>query len=157
MIAMFMASTLYHAFPSGAVKRFFRVLDHQAIYLFIAGTYTPFCLLALPAKVGMPILAVEWLCALAGMVLYAINFPLLKKVELVVYIIMGWAIVAGVPFLRTSLPVQTLIFLLAGGLLYTMGVFWYVRKTRRGAHIVWHAFVLAGAVCHWWAVWFLGA
>jgi hemolysin III len=69
---------------------------------------------------------------------------------------MGWAVVACIPYLRGSMSAPALLFLGLGGLFYTLGVFWYVRKRTRGAHIVWHVFVLAGAVCHWWSVWFMG-
>jgi hemolysin III len=154
MIVMFTASTFYHSARSGKGKSRLQILDHQAIYLFIAGSYTPFCLVALPPRLGWVILALEWLCAAAGVILYMVNCPYLKKFELAIYLIMGWAIAAGVPFLRERMSTASIVFLVAGGLSYTLGVFWYVRKWKRGAHVVWHSFVLVGAVCHWWSVWF---
>jgi hemolysin III len=156
MFVMFTASTLYHGVQSVVPKRLLKILDHQAIYLFIAGSYTPVCLLTLPPRLGWIIFALEWGCALSGILLYALRIPFLKKVELIVYLVMGWAVVVCIPYLRAGMSTPTLIFLGLGGICYTLGVFWYVRKRTHGAHIVWHVFVLAGAVCHWWSVWFMG-
>ena len=158
MISMFLASTLYHAITHEGAKRVFRVLDHSAIYLLIAGTYTPFCLLALkPIKgaMGLVFFCFEWACAVAGIVLYSANSKFLKKAELAVYILMGWLIVFGAPRLARAIPLSSVIFLFVGGLAYTVGVVWYVQKARRGSHVVWHAFVLIGAICHWWSIWFM--
>jgi hemolysin III len=155
MIGMFLASTVYHAVPHKGAKRILRVLDHSAIYLLIAGTYTPFCLTALRGPWGWSFLALEWTLAAAGITLYAVNWKFLKKAEVAVYILMGWAIAAGWLPLSRAAPVSSLILLAAGGALYTAGTFWYRKRGMRGAHVVWHAFVLAGAICHWWSVWFL--
>jgi hemolysin III len=155
MVIMFLASTLYHAIQHEGAKRVFRVLDHGAIYLLIAGTYTPFCLLGLKGVLGRAFLGFEWTLAAAGITLYAVNWKFIKKTELAVYILMGWAIVAGwIPLSRT-LPCPSLILLAAGGVFYTLGTFWYSKPHRRGAHVVWHVFVLGGAACHWGAVWFI--
>ena len=153
MIIMFLASTLYHAARRAEVKRVLRVLDHAAIYLLIAGTYTPFCLISLRGPWGWAFFAAEWGLAAAGIVLYAANWKFLKKVEVAVYIAMGWAIVAGWFPLRRAVPPITLIFLLAGGITYSLGTLWYRKPRKRGAHVTWHVFVLAGAACHWYAVW----
>jgi hemolysin III len=156
MILMFLASTLYHALRHPGAKRLFRILDHQAIYLFIAGTYTPFCLLGLKGGWGWSLFGVEWGLAAAGITLYALNCRFVKKAELAIFILMGWAIVAGFYPLIRSLSPASLALLFAGGLAYTAGTFWYrAGKRVRGTHVVWHIFVLAGAVCHFWSVWFL--
>jgi hemolysin III len=157
MTVMFLASTLYHALTNEKAKRVFKALDHGAIYLFIAGTYTPFCLLALPPTTGLVIFILEWAAAIGGISLYAFRCTFQKKLEIVVYLIMGWAVVAGAPYLvsNRSLPLVTLILLASGGLCYTAGIFWYAQKRTAGAHIVWHVFVLLGAACHYWAVWFI--
>jgi hemolysin III len=155
MIAMFLASTVYHAVPHQGAKRVLRVLDHSAIYLLIAGTYTPLCLTALRGPWGWSFLGAEWTLAAAGIVLYAVNWKFIKKAELVVYILMGWAILAGWLPLARAVPAVSLILLAAGGAAYTLGTFWYRKHSVRGAHVVWHVFVLAGAVCHWWSVWFM--
>jgi hemolysin III len=159
MILMFGASTLYHALTNKTAKRVFKSLDHGAIYLFIAGTYTPFCLLVLPQPIGYIIFILEWACAASGILFYSIK-PLreskwVKRLEMVIYLLMGWAIIASAPSLRSVLPPQSLVLLIAGGLCYTGGVFAYVRKTKPGAHIVWHVCVLCGAAAHYGAVWFL--
>jgi hemolysin III len=156
MITMFLASTLYHALQKPGIKKLFRVFDHQAIYLFIAGTYTPFCLLGLKGGWGWSLFGLEWGLAAAGIVLYACNCRFVKKAELVIFILMGWALLAGfVPLVR-SVSAASLVPLFAGGLAYTAGTFWYkAGKSNRWAHSVWHVFVLAGAVCHYRAVWCL--
>ncbi|GHU81248.1 hemolysin III [Spirochaetia bacterium] len=173
MIGMFLASTLYHAMQHPGAKRILRILDHQAIYLFIAGTYTPLCLLGLRGSLGRTLFAFEWALAITGIVLYGINFKALKKVELAVYLLMGWAVVAGcIPLVR-ALSLPSLIFFAAGGIFYTLGTLWYAagrrrlarfnsgnrlpgqKKSDRGAHVTWHVFVLAGALCHWWSIWFM--
>jgi hemolysin III len=155
MITMFLVSTVYHAVPHQGAKRILRVLDHSAIYLLIAGTYTPFCLTALRGPWGWSFMGIEWALAAAGIVLYAVNWKFIKKAEVVVYILMGWAILAGwVPLMR-AVPASSLILLVTGGALYTAGTFWYRRRGVRGAHVIWHVFVLAGAICHWWSIWFM--
>lgn len=153
MIGMFLSSTLYHAIQHVGAKRILRILDHSAIYIFIAGTYTPFCLLGLKGAWGWTIFGLEWALAITGVVLYAINCRVLKKVELVVYILMGWVIVIGwVPLIR-AIPPISIVLLIAGGVAYSLGTLWYRRKNQRGAHVTWHVFVLAGAICHWWSIW----
>ncbi|MDR2743443.1 MAG: hemolysin III family protein [Treponema sp.] len=156
MIVMFLASTLYHAIQHEGAKRVFRTLDHGAIYLLIAGTYTPFCLLGLKGALGWTFLGFEWALAAAGITLYAVNWKFIKKTELAVYILMGWAIVAGWIPLSKSLSRISLILLAAGGIFYTLGTIWYSKPQWRGAHVTWHIFVLGGAACHWGSVWFLG-
>jgi hemolysin III len=153
MICMFLSSTLYHAIQHAGTKRIFRILDHSAIYIFIAGTYTPFCLLGLKGAWGWAIFGVEWALAITGVVLYALNCRALKKVELAVYILMGWVIVVGWFPLVRAIPPVSLVLLIAGGIAYSIGTLWYRKKNCRGAHVAWHAFVLAGAVCHWWSIW----
>jgi len=155
MIGMFLVSTLYHAIQHQGAKRIFRKMDHSAIFIFIAGTYTPFCLIGLKGAWGWSLFAVEWFLAIFGIMLNILNFKALKKIEITAYILMGWAIVAGcVPLVR-SIPVQSLILLVAGGILYTLGIFWYRKKTISFTHVIWHIFVLMGTVCHWFSVWYL--
>jgi hemolysin III len=181
MILMFLASTLYHALVSIKVKALFRIFDHQAIYLFIAGTYTPLCLLALKGTLGWFFFAFEWILALTGIVLSALKFRFLKKAEMVLFMLMGWAILAGCVPLAHSISLRSFIMLFAGGAAYTAGTFWYragkdryrkpetqevsaiqdmpygilIKNRKIGAHVVWHVFVIAGAVCHWFSIWFL--
>jgi hemolysin III len=155
MLSMFLASTLYHALSHEAAKRVFRVLDHSAIYLLIAGTYTPFCLLAIRGALGWTFFGCEWALASAGIVLFSTNNKAIKKAEVFIYILMGWAIVFSVFRLFRAVSSLSLFFLFFGGLAYTVGAFFYMRKHRRGSHVVWHVFVLWGAFCHWESVWLM--
>ena len=172
MIFMFFASTMYHAIIPLKIKEFFRVIDHQAIYIFIAGTYTPFCLVALKGSLGLFLLCFEWICALLGVILSAFGFRFLKKIEIAIFIMMGWAILVGGFSLTRLMSLQSILFLLGGGAAYTAGIFWYKagkvkfckdntkkaeKKQKRlfFGHVIWHLFVLAGAVCHWFSVWHL--
>jgi hemolysin III len=154
IILMFLASTLYHAFQHDQTKRVFRVLDHGAIYLLIAGTYTPYSLICLQGALGWVYFGLEWGLAAAGISLYASGLKFIKKIELVIYLLMGWALVGGIPRLLKAASPAVLGFLAAGGLAYTLGTVWYSRR-RRLSHVIWHVFVLAGAIFHWFSIWFL--
>jgi hemolysin III len=153
MILMFLISTLYHAIQHKGAKQVFRILDHSAIYLLIAGTYTPFSLLCLRGALGWTYFGFEWALAAAGISLYATGLKFMKKIELAVYILMGWAVMAGAYRLYHTIPRLSFIFLIAGGAAYTLGTFWYSRHGVRNAHVVWHFFVLAGAAFHWFSAW----
>jgi hemolysin III len=154
LIIMFLASTLYHAFQHDGTKRVFRILDHGAIYLLIAGTYTAYGLIVLRGALGWVYFGLEWALAAAGISLYAAGFKFIKRIELIIYLIMGWSIAAGFPRLLRTAPGSALVFLAAGGLAYTLGLVWYSRR-RRLSHVIWHVFVLAGAVFHWFSIWIL--
>ena len=175
MIFMFSASAVYHAVISGKIKQFFRIIDHQSIYIFIAGTYTPFCLLALKGPLGLFLFFFEWIMALTGVILSAVQFRFIKKIEMVIFILMGWAIIGGCIPLARSLSLQSVVLLFAGGVLYTAGTFWYragkpkpsgINQAQNDmqqqpksrlfcGHVIWHLCVLAGAACHWFSIWFL--
>lgn len=155
MILLFLASTLYHAMVDERAKRVFQVFDHGAIYLLIAGTYTPFCLGPLRGPWGWTIFGFEWGLAIIGITLYAIGLKALKKVEVAVYILMGWVVVAGWMPLSRAVPRISLYLLIAGGLFYTVGTYWYSQKVKRGTHVTWHVFVFAGAFAHFWSIWYL--
>lgn len=155
MIGMFLISTLYHGIQHLGAKRILRILDHSMVYIFIAGTYTPFCLAALGGVWGWTLFFIEWSLALTGIVLYSLNWKILKKVEVAVYIVMGWAIVAGCVPLFRSIPLISFILLFSGGIFYSLGTIWYRKKHLPRTHAIWHAFVLAGALCHWFSVWYL--
>jgi hemolysin III len=155
MITMFLASTLYHAIQHEGAKRVFQILDHSAVYLLIAGTYTPFSLLGLQGAWGWAYFSVEWALAVTGIVLYSVNFKLLRRAELTVYILMGWAIAAGLPRLWRHIPPVSFFLLLGGGVVYTLGTFWYRRRHRRVSHVIWHIHVVNAAACHWLSLWFM--
>ena len=153
LVFLYLASTLYHALPSRRAKAVLRRCDHAAIYLLIAGTYTPFVLGPLRGPWGWSLFGVIWGLALLGVALKAVYGIRLPHLSTVLYVAMGWLIVvAAVPLVR-QLSAPALGWLLVGGLFYTGGVAIYVRDQRiRFGHAVWHLFVLAGSAAHCWAV-----
>jgi hemolysin III len=153
LVLLYSASTLYHALPSHfPAKRLFRALDHGAIYLLIAGTYTPFALGALRGPWGWSILAVIWTLALGGIALkmgLGFRYP---RLSTAIYLLMGWLIVIAARPLYLALGPAGMAWIAAGGVSYTAGVYFYTRDHLRYHHFVWHLFVLAGSACHLVAV-----
>lgn len=153
LILLYAASTLYHALPPSKAKHVFRVLDHAAIYLLIAGTYTPFALGALRGPWGWSLLGVIWALAILGIAAKArigFRYP---HISTAVYLVMGWLVVVAIRPLVQHVGAAGLAWLLAGGIAYTAGVAFYARDRRlRYGHLVWHLFVAAGSVCHFVAV-----
>jgi hemolysin III len=152
LILLYLASTLYHSIQHPKTKAVFRILDHSAIFLLIAGTYTPFLLIRLRGAWGWSLFGVVWLLAVAGIVLKAVFINRLKKISVLVYIAMGWLIVVALKPMLTRMPLPALWWLLAGGLCYTGGVAFYAMKSVRFSHAAWHLFVLAGSTCHFFAI-----
>lgn len=149
LVLMYSTSTLYHALPSGTAKRVFRVLDHAAIYLLIAGTYTPFMLGVMRGAWGWTLLAIVWSLALFGIVAKSTLGFRYPRLSTALYLAMGWLIVVAVRPLVTYVQPAGLAWLAAGGLAYTGGVAFYVTDTRlRFGHALWHLFVITGSVCH---------
>ena len=149
LVVMYTMSTLYHAFPFQRVKKLFRIFDHASIFLLIAGTYTPFCLLALRDNPkGLVVVSVVWLCAVAGVIMNTVSLEKTKGIALILYVIMGWAIVVAIGDIFRSLRDAGFWLLLAGGISYTGGLAFYAAKGRF-MHSVWHLFVLAGSVLHY--------
>lgn len=153
MALMYLSSTIYHALPPGATKRAFHVLDHAAIYLLIAGTYTPFTLGVLQGRWGWTLFGVVWGLAVIGITIKLFAGIRWHAVSTAVYVAMGWLIVVAAKPLWESMPKAGLLWLLAGGIAYTAGVYFYARKSMRFAHLVWHLFVVTGTGCHFVAVW----
>ena len=154
MVLLYLASTLYHALPPGKVKQVIRVIEHSAIYLLIAGTYTPFTLGVLRGAWGWTLLVLIWALAVGGVVMkiYSrIPHPILSTS---LYLLMGWIIVIALkPLAAGGVPISGLLLLLAGGLAYTAGVAFYATDARlRYGHFVWHLFVMTGTACHYFAV-----
>ena len=152
MAALYLASTLYHAWPNPRAKRVFRVLDHGAIFLLIAGTYTPFTLGVLRGGWGWTLFGAIWGLALAGAIFKAVVAFRYPKIATAIYVAMGWLMVIAVQPLWQRMPYQGLLWLLAGGLAYTGGVAFYATKRLRYSHFVWHLCVLTGTTCHFFAV-----
>lgn len=153
VVALYLASTLYHALPHSRAKRVFRVLDHSAIFLLIAGTYTPFTLGVLRGGWGWILLASIWTLAALGVTMKAVGGVRFPRLSTILYLAMGWLVLVAVQPLWNRLPAAGWMWLLAGGLAYTAGVAFYATDTRvRYGHFVWHLLVLGGTVCHFLAV-----
>jgi hemolysin III len=151
LVALYAASTLYHAFRRPGLKRVLRVVDHCAIYLLIAGTYTPFVLVGLGGRLGWTLFCVVWAMAAAGIVFKVFATGRFAVASTAAYVAMGWLGVVAIGPLVRSLPGAALAWLFAGGVAYTAGTFFYHRKIPY-SHALWHVFVLAGSVCHFVAI-----
>ena len=154
LILLYTASTLYHSIQQPRVKRILRVLDHSAIYLLIAGTYTPFTLVSLRGPLGWWLFGMVWGFALVGTVFQSSLMKRWRAVSLVLYIGMGWAILMAIKPLMVSVAAGGIVFLILGGLAYTTGIIFYVWKKLKFHHAVWHLFVLTGSILHFFAVLF---
>lgn len=151
LILLYTSSAIYHGLPSGRAKRVFRILDHCAIYLLIAGTYTPFTLVTLHGPWGWSLFGIVWTLALLGIVYQCFFLGRMVALSTTVYVLMGWlAVTAFVPLAR-ALPWQGLAWLVAGGLFYTVGVVFFASRWKF-AHTVWHLFVMVGSACHFAAI-----
>lgn len=149
MILLFLMSSLYHAFRRPRVKHVFRLLDHSAIFLLIAGTYTPFILISARGAVGWTIFILVWSLAVAGILFELFFLDRFKWLTVTIYVSLGWIGVFGAKTMMQALSAPALWWILAGGLVYTTGVVFYKWKKLPYNHAIWHAFVVGGAACHW--------
>lgn len=154
LILLYLASTLYHLLSNPGVKRFFQQLDHSMIYVLIAGTYTPLTLVILRGAWGWTLFGLVWGMALCGLVLELTIKKRIQRLSLILYLGMGWLLVIAVKPLVMSLATGGIILLLAGGLLYTLGVIFYVWNNLSYHHAIWHLFVMAGSTAHFFAILF---
>ncbi len=152
LVVLYLASTLYHSMSNEKVKRLFRKFDHMSIFLLIAGTYTPFCLTALPGWVGWTVLGIVWTCAITGIVMKAFHTGKFEGLSTFLYIVMGWLIIPAIKPLYDSVSFQTFLLLMLGGFFYTTGTFFFVKDEKRYFHSIWHLFVLAGSTFHFFSV-----
>jgi hemolysin III len=152
LIFLYTASTLYHSLQHHRAHGVLRTLDHLGIYWLIAGTYTPFTLIALPGQWGLSLFGMIWVLAVAGSVLELGILQRYHRVAVFMYVAMGWAAIAAFQPLAASIPKAGLILLVAGGVAYTAGVPFYLAKRLPFHHSLWHLFVLAGSVLHYFAV-----
>jgi len=152
LLLLYLASTLYHSIQHPIAKGRLKVFDHCAIYLLIAGTYTPFTLIGLRGPWGWSMFAAIWTLAFAGVVFKLYYTGRFKKLSTLIYIAMGWLVLVAIKPMLSSLDVWTLGWLLAGGLFYTLGTYFYHRESIPYAHAIWHLFCIAGSVCHYVAV-----
>ena len=155
LIMMYTASTLYHAFRDKRTKHFLNLFDHASIYVLIAGTYTPFTLVSLRGPWGWSIFGVIWGLAVAGVIFklffYSDKYRLISAI---IYVAMGWIILIALGPLIKSVPAGGLYWLLAGGISYSAGVYFYIKRQNRFNHVIWHLFVLAGSICHFFAIFY---
>ena len=152
IILLFLASTLYHSITTEKTKRLLKTLDHCAIYLLIAGSYTPFLLVSLRTPLALGLMGVIWAIALVGIVMKIAFVYRFKRLSLVTYLAMGWLSLIVIYQLAKSVELGGLILLAAGGIIYSLGVIFYVAKRIPYNHAIWHLFVLAGCACHFFAI-----
>lgn len=152
LIILYLASTLYHSFQKPEVKRVLKIIDHAAIYLLIAGTYTPFLLVGVQGAWGWAMLVLIWGLAILGISFKALFIDRFQKLSVLGYVLMGWLSVLIIKSLLDTIAVGGLIWLAVGGAIYTMGVIFYSLKKIPYMHGVWHLFVLGGSICHYFAV-----
>lgn len=151
LMLLYVMSTLYHSFTNTRIKELFRIFDHCSIFIFIAGSYTPFTMVTLGNPVGWILLSFIWVVTIAGVVLNAFSIHRYRYFSMACYLGMGWSVLLAVRPLVASLTGSGLALLVAGGLFYTVGIIFYAMKTRY-MHGVWHFFVLLGSVCHYFCI-----
>lgn len=152
LVVLYVASTLYHAITHPGAKARLKVFDHCAIYLLIAGTYTPFTLIGLRGPIGWWLFGATWALAFAGIVFKLFFTGRFKLVSTLMYVAMGWMSVLGIGPMLDQLDAWTLGWMFAGGIAYTAGTLFYLNQRIRYSHAIWHGFVIAGSVCHFVAV-----
>lgn len=153
LIILYTMSTLYHALTNPTAKRVFRVFDHDTIFLLIAGTYTPYVLCCMePMWLGWTIFGCIWGAAVLGIVFSSVNLEKFSKFSTICYVLMGWGIILAIKPLYLTLSKFSLIMLIVGGLCYSLGVIFYKKHKIRYFHSIWHLFVIAGSILHYFSV-----
>ncbi len=154
LMILYTASTLYHSFPPGRLKHILKIIDHSAIYLLIAGSYTPFALISLRGAWGWTLFGTIWALALVGIVFkmfFVKRFPILSTIT---YLAMGWLALIAVRPIINNFPFKGIVWLIAGGLFYTLGIIFHFFNKLPFHHAIWHLFVLGGSICHYFAILF---
>lgn len=152
LIILYTMSTLYHAITNKKAKAFFRIMDHNTIFFLIAGTYTPITLVPLRGALGWVLFGIVWGAAILGIVFNSIDLEKFRKPSVVCYVAMGWVIIIAIKPMLEKVNALSLWFLLIGGLFYTFGIIFYVKKNKKYFHSVWHLFTIAGSVFHYFAI-----
>jgi len=152
VVLLYLASTLYHSITHETAKTFFRLFDHSAIFLLIAGTYTPFALGVLRGAWGWTLLAIVWTLAITGLVIKSIPCTRHSRICMVLYLVMGWLAIVAIKPIWQLVPVPGILLILAGGIAYTGGLAFFAAPRLRYSHFIWHLFVIAGTTCHFFAV-----
>jgi hemolysin III len=154
LIILYLSSTLYHSFQRKKMKDLFEIFDHSAIYILIAGTYTPFALITLSGRLGWIIFSVVWVLAAIGIIFKIFFVKRFRILSTILYIAMGWLVVFAMEPLVTNLDFWGVFWLVIGGILYTVGTIFYVWRKIPYHHALWHLIVLAGSICHFFSVFF---
>lgn len=151
-VLLYVSSTLYHSFTHPPVKSLFRKFDHMSIYLLIAGTYTPFCLVALNGWIGWTLFGLIWGCTVLGIIMKIFFTGRKENLSTIIYILMGWFGMLAAKPLYETLPSGCFALLLTGGVFYTVGTLFFLKDNVRFFHSVWHVFVIAGSAAHFFSV-----
>ncbi len=152
LVLLYLASTLYHSFTRERIKNLFAKFDHAAIFLLIAGTYTPFVLTTLRGALGWSLFGIIWGLAITGIVIRSIYLTRFRKLMVGIYLAMGWMFLMAVVPMVKSLPTSSMVFLFIGGGLYSIGVIFYAWRKLKFGHGIWHLFVLGGSIMHFFSV-----
>ena len=152
LIILYTMSTLYHSFTNKKAKAFFRIMDHNTIFLLIAGTYTPITLYFLGGVTGWVLFGIVWGSAIFGIVMNSINLEKARIPSIFCYVAMGWVIIFAIKPLILAMPKISLIFLVVGGVFYTLGIIFYAIKKIKYFHSVWHLFTIVGSVLHYFSI-----
>lgn len=152
LIILYTMSTLYHSFTNKRAKSFFRIMDHNTIFLLIAGTYTPYTLYFLHGTIGWILFSVVWGAATLGIVMNSVNLEKARIPSVFCYIAMGWVIIFAIKPLIEAMSVISIVFLVLGGVFYTLGIIFYAIKKVKYFHSIWHLFTIAGSVFHYFSI-----
>ena len=152
LILLYLASTLYHSVQHRKTKKVLRIFDHASVYVLIAGTYTPFLILGIRGVLGWSLLAVVWTLALIGITWKIFFIGRFEIIATAAYVLMGWMCLLMIKEMLTKLPPVALVLLMAGGIVYTIGVIFYASEKIPYNHAIWHLFVLGGSICHYFAI-----
>lgn len=152
LILLYLTSCLYHSLAHNKGKKVFQILDHCMIFILITGTYTPICFSLIEGAVGWTVWGFNMVCMIVGIIFNAINLARWHKLSLVLYVVMGWSIVMTGWKIFSLIPLEGLAIVLLGGIFYTVGIVFYRAKNPRYMHFIWHLFVLAGSLCHYFFV-----
>lgn len=155
LIILYTSSTIYHFFVNENWKKKARVLDHMSIFLLIAGTYTPICLITLEKSSGWTLFTIVWTIAALGIIMKIFLTGKVDRLSLLLYLVMGWLLVFDIKNIANSMTSQALLFLVLGGVLYTLGTIFYARDKMPYAHFIWHLFVLGGSASHYAMVYYI--
>ena len=155
LMVLYTMSSIYHGLKPSKAKNVFEILDHSSIYFLIAASYTPFLVLGLKSKMGITLLIIQWVICALGITFKAFFTGKFKGISTIVYLIMGWMIVFSWNELISKVSPISIIFLVTGGILYSLGTIFYMWKVCKFNHMIWHIFVVLGSIAHYIAIWFL--